>query len=116
MTASGTNPPPDFFEEHSLDPVRAAKGGAAKGASAKGATAAGKPEKGTVASVPKKKAGFYLSEALLSRFDRQFHQLKIDGVPVENKSALLELALEYALTDLDRAEESVLLRRLNEKR
>lgn len=101
MTASGTNPPPDFFEEHSLDPV---------------STAAGKPEKGAGVSVPKKKAGFYLSEALLTRFDRQFHQLKLDGVPVENKSALLELALEYALADLARAEESVLLHRLNQGR
>jgi hypothetical protein len=97
MTASGTNPPPDFFEEHSLDPVTTATRTAAKGNSA---------------PVPKKKAGFYLSEALLTRFDRQFHQLKIDGVPVENKSALLELALEYALADLARADESVLLRRL----
>jgi hypothetical protein len=106
MTASGTNPPPDFFEEHRLDPV----------STAAGTTAAGKPEKRAGGSVPKKKAGFYLSEALLTRFDRQFHQLKLDGVPVENKSALLELALEYALADLARAEESVLLQRLNQGR
>jgi hypothetical protein len=98
------NPPPDFFEENSLDPVLAAKGG----------SAAGKPEKGGGPAVPKKKAGFYLSEALLARFDRQFHQLKIDGVPVENKSALLELALEYALADLAREEESELLRKLSQ--
>jgi hypothetical protein len=91
----------------------AAKGGSARGGSAKdnlakGATVAGKPGP----AVPKKKAGFYLSEALLARFDRQFHQLKIDGVPVGNKSALLELALEYALSDLARKEESVLMRKL----
>lgn len=97
MTASETNTPPDFFEEHSLDPVT---------------TAARTPKKGIPAAVTKKKAGFYLPAELLSRFDRQFHQLKIDGVPVENKSALLELALEYALADLERNEESVLLRRL----
>ncbi|MEJ2638800.1 MAG: hypothetical protein P8010_04420 [Desulfosarcinaceae bacterium] len=101
MTASGTNPPPDFFEEHNLDPVTAA---------------ARTPGKGQRAAVPKKKAGFYLSEDLLTRFDRLFHQLKIDGVPVENKSALLELALEFALADLARADESVLLRRLTQGR
>lgn len=101
MTASETNPLPDFFEEHSLDPV---------------STAARAPGRGTPAPVPKKKAGFYLSEALLTRFDRQFHQLKIDGVPVENKSALVELALEYALADLAREEGSVLLRKLGERR
>jgi hypothetical protein len=101
MTASGTNPPPDFFEEHSLDPVT---------------TAARTPGKGDSASVPKKKAGFYLSEDVLARFDRWFHQLKIDGVPVDNKSALLELALEFALADLARADESVLLQRLTRGR
>lgn len=97
MTMSETNPPPDFFEEHRLDPV---------------ATAARTPSNRRGAAVAKKKAGFYLSEALLRRFDRQFHQLKIDGVPVENKSALLELALEYALADLAREEKSVLLRKM----
>jgi hypothetical protein len=101
MTASGTNPPPDFFEEHSLDPVTAA---------------ARTPVKGRRAAVPKKKAGFYLSEDLLTRFDRRFHQLKIDGVPVENKSALLELTLEFALADLARGDESVLLQRLTQGR
>ena len=106
MTASETNPPPDFFEEHSLDPVLAARGISAKGNSAKGPTV----------PVPKKKAGFYLPEELLVRFDRQFHQLKIDGVPVENKSALLELALEYALADLAREDRSVLLGKLMQGR
>lgn len=106
MTASETNTPPDFFEEHSLDPVTtAARTTAAR------TTAARTPGRAP-AAVPKKKAGFYLSEALLTRFDRQFHQLKIDGVPVENKSALVELALEYALADLAREAGSVLLRKL----
>ena len=101
MTASETNTPPDFFEEHTLDPVT---------------TAARTPAKGSHAAAPKKKAGFYLPADLLTRFDRRFHQLKIDGVPVENKSALLELALEYALADLERKGRSVLLRKLEEGR
>jgi hypothetical protein len=101
MTASETKTHPDFFEEHTLDPVT---------------TAARTSAKGAHTAVPKKKAGFYLPAELLTRFDRQFHQLKIDGVPVENKSALLELVLEYALADLEREGRSVLLRKLEEGR
>jgi hypothetical protein len=106
MTASETKTHPDFFEEHTLDPVTTAARTTAARTSAKGAHTA----------VPKKKAGFYLPAELLTRFDRQFHQLKIDGVPVENKSALLELVLEYALADLEREGRSVLLRKLEEGR
>ncbi len=61
--------------------------------------------------VPKRKAGFYFSEALLDRFTRKFHQLKLDGVPIDNKSALAEMALHFALDDLDRGEASQLLKR-----
>jgi hypothetical protein len=55
---------------------------------------------------PKKKAGFYLSEALIDRFNRRFHQMKLDGVPIENKSAFVEIALSYALDDLEKGEKS----------
>ncbi len=92
MTASERSKSPDFFEEHDLDPVAAATGSRTV----------------TAAPVAKKKAGFYLSEALLERFNRCFHQLKLKGAAIDNKSALLELALSFALDDLDRGEQSQL--------
>jgi len=90
MTASEQNKSPDFFEEHDLDPLATATGNKP-------------PHKKAPA---KKKAGFYLSEALLERFNRRFHQMKLDGVAIENKSTLLEIALAYALDDLDKGDQS----------
>ena len=89
MTASEQNKSPDFFEDHDLDPLTTASGG-----------------KGTRPSVPKKKAGFYLSEELIQRFNRRFHQMKLDGVTIDNKSALVEIALAFALDDLDKGAKS----------
>jgi ribonuclease I len=89
MTASEQKTSPDFFEDHDLDPLAAATGDKIK-----------RPP------VRKKKAGFYLSEQLLERFNRMFHQMKLDGVAIENKSALVEIALGFALDDLDRGEKS----------
>ncbi|MGD9333139.1 MAG: hypothetical protein PVJ53_17625 [Desulfobacterales bacterium] len=86
---------PDFFEAHTVDPVRSATGG---------------PK--TPPLNPKKKAGFYLSLGLIERFDRKFHELKLAGAAVGNKSALLEAALAFALDDLDRGEESEVLARI----
>jgi len=83
--------PADFFEDTHLDPIQAATGG-----------------KST--AVAKKKAGFYLSLDLLERFNRKFFELKLAGCPIENKSALVEAALLYALNDLDRGENSRILR------
>jgi hypothetical protein len=60
----------------------------------------------------KRKAGFYLSVDILNRFNRKFHELKLVGVAIENKSALLELALSFALDDMDRSHESRLLSHL----
>ncbi len=91
MTASEQSKPPDFFEEHVLDPM----------ATATGAAPLARP-------VPKKKAGFYLTTALIERFNRRFHQMKMEGVPIENKSALLEMALSFALDDLEKGEKSQL--------
>jgi len=89
------NPDPaDFFEDSRLDPIQTATGG--------------KP-----ATVAKKKAGFYLSLDLLERFNRKFFELKLAGCPIENKSALVEAALQYALNDLDQDENSRILRDLN---
>jgi hypothetical protein len=96
MTASDNKTIPDFFDEKRMDPV---------------SVATGRPA--SKSAVPKRKAGFYFSEALLDRFNRKFHQLKLDGVPVENKSVLAEMALHFALDDMDRGEASQLLRRLD---
>ena len=95
MTASEQNTSPDFFEDNALDPVAAATRQRSK-------------------PIPpaKKKAGFYLSKELLERFNRQFHQMKLAGLPIENKSALLEMALEFALGDLEKGDDSRLLTRL----
>jgi len=88
------NPVPDgFFEDTRLDPMQTATGGKA-------------------AALTKKKAGFYLSLDLLERFNRKFFELKLAGCPIENKSALVEAALRYALNDLDQGENSRLLRGL----
>ncbi len=95
MTASKKNAIPDFFSESSFDPVSAATGRVDR-----------KP------AVKKKKAGFYLSEDVLARFNRKFHQMKLDGVPIENKSALAELAFDFALKDLEKEKKSRLLDRI----
>ena len=100
MTASDNKTIPDFFDEKRMDPVSVATGRPVS------KMADPKPV------VPKRKAGFYFSEALLDRFTRKFHQLKLDGVPIDNKSALAEMALHFALDDLDRGEASQLLKRL----
>lgn len=92
MTASERKRSPDFFEAHELDPVAVVTG----------------RKKNPAKPVAKKKAGFYLSEPLLERFNRRFHQMKVDGISIENKSALVELALKFALDDLDRGEQSAL--------
>jgi len=95
MTESEQSNSPDFFEDPAFDPFDAAT-----------------RSRSRLESVPKKKAGFYLSKTLLERFNRQFHRLKLADAPIENKSALLEMALCYALDDLEKGERSQLLRAL----
>lgn len=91
----------NFFEEGALDPVAAATGAQPPSAEAQGK-----------AAQVKRKAGFYLSQELLDRFNTKFYELKLSGVAVENKSGLLERALEFALDDLDRGEDSTLLAKI----
>jgi len=88
---------PDFFETPPIDPVLAATGR--------------KKETGVPAPA-KRKAGFYLSVDLLDRFNRKFHELKLGGSPVENKSAMLEKMLSFALDDMDRGGNSAIMQRL----
>ena len=89
---------PEFFDDDVFDPVRAATGGERNRASAK-----------------KRKAGFYLSIDLLERFNRKFHELKLEGVLIDNKSSLIEAALSFALDDIDRGENSNVLEKLKKK-
>jgi hypothetical protein len=86
---------PDLFEDHAPDPVEAVTGGRRPGAG----------------SEPKRKAGFYLSDELLGRFNTRYYELKLAGASVVNKSALLEAALAFALEDLERGANSTILKR-----
>lgn len=99
MTTQQPSDPLDFFESAPIDPMRTASG----------RSGPGRPP----SPVPKKKAGFYLSREVLDRFDRTFYTLKLAGHTIENKSALLEAALVFALDDVDRQEASVILERLS---
>jgi hypothetical protein len=98
--AKNENNTPDFFEERPFDPVNVAIGPGNKSDRIKSKK---------VAADTKRKAGFYLSVDILNRFNRKFHELKLEGVAIENKSALLELALSYSLDELDKGAESRLL-------
>jgi len=99
MTASERSKAPDFFEDHGFDPVSTA-------------TRYPPAEK----SVPKKKVGFYLPEALIDRFNRQYHQMKLAGAPIDNKSTLVEMALQFALDDIEKGTQSLILKTLQEKK
>ncbi len=101
------NPTPDLFADHLPDPVDAAIGGGPdpKHRKQPGRRAAAVPE-------TKRKAGFYLSEETLERFNMKFYQLKLAGTAVNNKSALLEAALNFALDDLDRGPGSRVLQQI----
>ena len=98
---------PDLFDDHPPDPMEAAIGRRqpAEGLRPPGRKAPTMPE-------PKRKAGFYLPDELLERFNTRFYELKLAGAAVGNKSALLEAALGYALDDLDRGAESRILKRI----
>lgn len=85
----------DFFDTNPVDPVQSATGG-----------------KKAPPNRPKKKAGFYLTQQVIERFDRKFHELKLAGASIDNKSSLLEVALAFALDDLDRGPQSKVLKRL----
>ena len=92
----------EFFENNSFDAVSAATGSRIK--AQQGRT--------TRTVVEKRKAGFYLSSQILDRFNRKFYELKLEGVSIENKSTLLEIALSFALDDIDKGEDSQVLTNL----
>lgn len=96
--------PPDLFEDDGPDPVDAACG-------PRGTLPPAAKRPGAAADL-KRKAGFYLPDELLERFNMKFYQLKLAGAAVDNKSALLEAALAFALDDLDRGAQSRVLKRM----
>ena len=114
---------PDFFKDESFDPIEVATGpgrsGGPDGSQDQGsegpshghAAAAAIKKPAASRAVHKKKAGFYISVELLNRFDRKFYELKLAGAAIENKSALLELALTFALDDLDKGAKSRVLKK-----
>jgi hypothetical protein len=89
---------PVFFEDDVFDPVRAATGGDR-----------------SRSLVKKRKAGFYLPVGLLERFNRKFHELKLEGVLIDNKSSLIEAALIFALDDMDSGKSSKVLKKFKKK-
>ena len=93
---------PDFFAQTALDPVESATGYESPSPS---------PQR-SITTAAKKKAGFYLSVDVLQRFTLKFHELKLAGVAIENKSTLLELALSFALDDMDEGKASRVLQNL----
>ena len=101
--ATGRSKTPDFFNEDGLDPVDIAT-----------KHPQDPPEDRTNApsAIAKKKAGFYLSVNLLNRFNQKFHELKLAGVAIDNKSTLLESALGFALDDMDKGLDSQVLQKL----
>jgi len=104
---------PDFFAESPLDPVESATGYPNHQGRGSGLDFSAKADKDhPINTASKKKAGFYLSVDILNRFTLKFHELKLAGVAVDNKSTLLELALCYALDDLDKGKQSRVLKKL----
>ncbi len=105
---------PDFFVEDGLDPVETATGypqGSPGDKSDTPSVAAANTDPAAELAV-KKKAGFYLSVNLLNRFTLKFHELKLAGVAIDNKSSLLEAALVFALDDMDKGEDSQVLKKI----
>jgi len=105
--------PPDFFNEEAFDPVEVAtgQGGPRETPGSVGPQSQDLPASAHIGpAVKKKKAGFYLSVELLDRFARKFYELKLAGAAIKNQSALMELALSFALDDLDKGIKSQVLK------
>ncbi|MGD2013562.1 MAG: hypothetical protein PVH37_02900 [Desulfobacterales bacterium] len=108
--ATGKKKLPDFFKDDGIDPVDAVTGQRSPRARGKSKSMAKDVD---TRMPPKKKAGFYLSMEIIERFNRKFYELKLAGIAIDNKSTLLELALAFALDDLDKGAKSRVLRRLD---
>ncbi len=108
--ATGKKKLPDFFKDGGIDPVDAVTGQRSPHTRDKNTSSEKDDNTGMLR---KKKAGFYLSMEIIERFNRKFYELKLAGIAVDNKSTLLELALAFALDDLDKGSKSRVLRRLD---
>jgi len=106
---------PDFFAQTALDPVESATGYEKPSFQSPdtGPLSDSSPDMSD-SSASKKKAGFYLSVDILQRFTLKFHELKLAGVAIDNKSTLLELALSFALDDMDKGKASRVLQNLKD--
>ena len=107
--ATGRKKLPDFFRDDGIDPVDAVTGKRKPPTRDKRTSSAKEVKTGMPL---KKKAGFYLSMEIIERFNRKFYELKLAGIAINNKSTLLELALEFALDDLDKGSKSRVLQSL----
>ena len=107
--ATGKKKLPDFFRDDGIDPVDAVTGKRKPRPQDKSQSSAKDVKTGMST---KKKAGFYLSMEIIERFNRKFYELKLAGIAIDNKSNLLELALAFALDDLDKGAKSRVLQRL----
>ena len=109
--ATRKNETPVSFKEETFDPVEVATKQSGQGIQGKPGRRVGSKMLAGPA-VNKKKAGFYLSVELLDRFTRKFYELKLAGAAIKNQSALLELALSFALDDLDRGSKSQVMQNI----
>ena len=113
--ASGRKKTPDFFKEEGMDPMDTATGYPQPAPQDQDAPSAAAAKYGPAgAMTAKKKAGFYLSVDILNRFTHKFHELKLAGVAIDNKSTLLEAALGFALDDMDQGEKSQILKKFGD--
>ena len=112
MAARSKNTP-DLFADTALDPVESATGYEKPLTKSPGTGPLSGTSPGLAGNATsKKKAGFYLSVDVLQRFTLKFHELKLAGVAIDNKSTLLELALSFALDDMDKGKNSRVLKKL----
>ena len=58
----------------------------------------------------KKKVSFYLPEDLAASLNQVFYSLKMKGSPIKNKSNLMASIIRFALNDLEKNENSKLIR------
>lgn len=109
--ASGKKKIPNLLRNNPFDPVSSATGSMAESRTV-ALKKASIEESKKISGPKKKKAGFYLSVDIIERFNRKFHTLKLAGLAIENKSALLEASLSFALDDMDKNSKSRILKTL----
>lgn len=64
----------------------------------------------------KRKAGFYLPESYIDKLDKTYLQLKLNDVPIANKSQLIEFALDLLFADLEQEDSTILSQLENHKK